>query len=195
MEKKKTKIEYVCKKTLLERGWTEKIMDELLPFPKLVDNPHYKCSSPMQLWDLKIVKQKERKKKFKENKEKKERRSKAMKEVAERRKKETMKLAESFNIEVERMDIDTLRNETLADKEAWYFVTNQFERAESVYFADEETVRRWELNYIRHNLTKYDEELEELFGQVGKNDAYWEYKDRIMKKIYEVYPELRIKAK
>ncbi len=190
MESKKKKIEYWSKSTLLNRGWTEKTIDELLPFPKLVKNPHYRCASPMQLFDVKIVKQKERTKKFKESAEKKAKHRESALKGVETKKECTMSLIPMMSLEIERVDIDDLREWTLSDKYNWYMYTEQFERADSVYYADEETIHRWEINFIRHNLSNYDEELQKLFGQVGKEEAYLQYREQLMKKIYEVYPEL-----
>lgn len=188
-ENKKTK--YISKTTLLSRGWTEKSIDEILPPPKLVDNPHYKCSSPMQLWEEKVVKQKERTKKFKEYAEKKAKRSQAMQKSIEKRKNETLEMSKTFDVTVERIDMDDLREETLISKWNWYMDTEQYDRADYVYIADPETLVRWEINYIRHNLTNYDYELEKLYRQIGKSDAYFEYRKNLMKKIKEVYPELK----
>lgn len=191
MKKEKRKIEYYAKSTLLSRGWSEKSIDELLPPPKLVDNPYYKCASCMQLWERKIVHQKERTKKFKEYAEKKNKRSQAMQKSIDKRKSETIEMAKSFDITVERIDIDELREETLSAKWNWYMNTEQYDRAEFVYSADLETLARWEINYIRHNLTNYDDELEKLYRQVGKTDAYYEYRKNLMEKIKETYPELK----
>lgn len=190
MEEKNKKIEYVSKTTLLKRGWNEKSIDELLPYPKLVPNPHYKCASPMQLWDIKVVKQKEKTKKFKEYAEKKAKRSQASKKAVETKKQKTMELLPTMSLEIERVDLDTLRNWTLNEKWQWYQYTEQYERADSVDCADEETILRWELNFIRHNLTNYDDELQKIFGKIGKDNVYWLYRDELMSKIFETYPEL-----
>lgn len=193
MDKNKKKIEYWSKSTLLSRGWTEKTIDELLPPPKLKDNPHYKCASPMQLWEQKVVKQKERTKKFKESAEKKaKRRESSLKAVATKTE-NTMSLLDTFSLEVEKIDLEDLREWTLNAKWNWYMDTEQYERADSVNFADEETILRWEINFIRHNLSNYDEELDKLYGKVGKDIVYSKYRSQLMNKIFEVYPELKEK--
>ena len=194
MDKNKKKIEYWSKSTLLSRGWTEKTIDELLPPPKLKDNPHYKCASPMQLWEQKVVKQKERTKKFKESAEKKaKRRESSLKAVATKIE-NTMSLLPTFSLEVERVSLEDLRQWTLNAKWYWYMDTDQYERADSVFFADEETILRWEINFIRHNLSNYDDELEKLYGKVGKDMVYSKYRNQLMNKIFEVYPELKEKC-
>lgn len=190
MEKDK-KVKYITKTTLLDRGWTEKSIDEILPPPKLVDNPHYKCASPMQLWEEKLVKQKERTKKFKEYADRKAKRSQAMQKSIEKRKNETIEIAQNFDISVERIDINDLKKQTLNSKWNWYMDTEQYDRAEYVDSVDQDTLVRWEINYIRHNLSNYDYELEKLYKRIGKSDAYFEYRKKLMEKIKEVYPEFK----
>lgn len=185
------KIRYVTKSTLLKRGWSEKSILELLPQPKLVDNPYYKKAAKMKLQDLRIVEDKEKTKKFKEYAKKKAKRSNVMKKVADRKRKETIEASKKFDIKVERINIEELKYKALKAKEEWYDITGQFDRVGSVYRADKETIKRWEINYIRHNLTNYDEELKKLYRKVGKLDAYVNYKEILMKKIYETYPELK----
>ena len=57
--------------------------------------------------------------------------------------------------------------------------------------ADEETIERWELNFVRHRLTNYDYELSKLKNKVGKEIAYQKYHNILLDKIEEVYPELK----
>lgn len=191
MRKNNKKIEYWTKSSLLDRGWTEKTINELLPPPKLVDNPYYKCAGKMKLWEQKIVKQRERTKKFKESAEKKaKRRESSLKAVATKKEK-TMSLLPTLSLEVERIELEDLRKYTLNAKWNWYMFTEQDWKADSVDFADDETVLRWELNYIRHNLSNYDNELEKLYGKVGKDTVYSKYRNQLMNKIFEVYPELK----
>ena len=185
------KIEYVAKTTLLKRGWTEKGIKELLPEPKLVYNSYYRKAAKMKLWDIKVIKQKERTKKFKEYAESKEKRSKKMKEVAERKKNETLKQIEEFDFQVERLEIEELKRKALEAKLDWYNYTGQYERADNVFNVDKDTIKRWEINYIRHNLTNYDEELKKLYRKIGKVQAYINYKEILMERIFEVYPELK----
>ena len=189
MEKKDKKIERWTKSTLLKRGWTQKSINELLPPPELFDNPHYKCASPMNLWDSKIVKQKERTKKFKEYAEKKAKRQEASIKAVETKKANTMSLLPTLDLEVERIDIAELQKRAIDSKNSWYYYTGQFDKL--IFMpVDDETMLRWELNYIRHNLSNYDYEIQSLYGLVGKDEVYHKYRKELMNKIFEVYPEL-----
>ena len=194
MDKKKKKITYWSKTTLLNRGWTEKSINEILPPPKLVKNPHYKCSYPMQLWEAQIVSYRERTNRFKKYAEKKAKRQEASRKAIATKTEKTIALLPNFSLEVERVSLEDLRQWTLNAKWYWYMDTEQYERADSVDFADEETILRWEINFIRHNLSNYDDELEKLYGKVGKDMVYSKYRNQLMNKIFEVYPELKEKC-
>lgn len=188
---KNEKIKYVTKTSLLKRGWTEKSITELLPQPKLVDNPYYKKAAKMKLWDLKIVEEKEKTKEFKEYAKKKARRGNVMKKVANKKREKTIEEAKKFDVKVKRISMAEQKYKALESKIDWYYLTGQYDRVEGVSEADEETIRRWEINYIRHNLTNYDAELEKLYRKIGKNEAYISYKKILIEKIFETYPELK----
>ena len=46
------------------------------------------------------------------------------------------------------------------------------------------------VNYIRHKLTNYDEELERIYGRLARKEAYIKYKDILAAEMKKVYPEL-----
>lgn len=56
---------------------------------------------------------------------------------------------------------------------------------------NKETLDRWKVNFIRHNLCEYDDSLTALFGLVGKDSLYYRLKAETLSKIAEVYPELK----
>ena len=66
MAEKKQKVEKICLSTVKSRGWTPALIDELLPEPELVRNPHYRSASEMKLWNLDDVIKAEENEKFKE---------------------------------------------------------------------------------------------------------------------------------
>ena len=47
------------------------------------------------------------------------------------------------------------------------------------------------VNYLRHNLSNYDSKLDDIFGKVGKSEAYRIINTKIYAKIAEVYPVLK----
>lgn len=65
MSKKNEKTEYCCLSTLKLRGWTQKLIDELLPEPTEKRNPYYRSAAPMKLWDIETVQKAEDTEEFK----------------------------------------------------------------------------------------------------------------------------------
>ena len=53
-----------CKSDLLKRGWTQRMIDDLLPPPTLKSNPHYRSAPPMLLWQIDLVEKTEQSEAF-----------------------------------------------------------------------------------------------------------------------------------
>lgn len=54
---------------------------------------------------------------------------------------------------------------------------------------NEETLMRWVVNYIRHNLISYDLTLFDNKGKVGKDEAYPIFKKAVLNRIATTYPK------
>ena len=175
-----------------ERGWTDSMIRKLLSNVdyELVENPFYRKAAPMSLYSMKDITRIERTKKFKELKEKADRRRVSSKKAIETKTKNTIALSDDLSIEVERIEIDELREITLEEKQYWYIELNIRDGGDrSAYSAPKDDVDRWMVNFIRHNLSNYDEELERISGKVGVRQGYWHYKEKLaeeMKKAYEM---------
>jgi len=57
--------------------------------------------------------------------------------------------------------------------------------------ADERTVHKWMVNYVRHNMTQYDFSLYSIAGEECTEEIYRIYKNAVLEKIAETYPELK----
>ena len=186
---KKEKEKYITKSTLKERGWTEKLIHELLPPPKECRNPYYSRMS-MYLWKEKDVIEAEKKQEFTDHLEKrakyKERAATAVHTKKEKMKAVLDKAIEE--IEVTELDYEEVVERAIRAKQNWYDMTGQYER--SAYGADSRTVQRWTVNYIRHKLTKYDAFLYSAKGKTGISFAYPIYRKAVLEKISDVYPYL-----
>ena len=49
------KSQMITQSTILAMGWTKTMIKNLLPQPVEKPNPHYKCASPMKLWEKEKV--------------------------------------------------------------------------------------------------------------------------------------------
>ena len=188
-EEKIIKNKKYNKKKLLEFGFNEKLISELLPLPELVRNPFYKCASPMQLWLGKDIINPKKTKKFKENLEKKITRKEIYDRAILTKKEKLMKeIDEKINqIEVETIDKEELITLTLDNQNNYYNLMN------IDYYASRYDIHlpRWMINFIRHNLTSYDEVLFEIRGRTGIKEAYLKYKKAVLIKIAISYPYLK----
>jgi hypothetical protein len=55
-----SKKEYLVKSKLLERGWTNSLINKFLPEPdEIKKNPHYRKAAPMKLYLLEKIQQKQ----------------------------------------------------------------------------------------------------------------------------------------
>ena len=179
-------------------GWTKSLISKFLPAPKLVQNPYYKSASPMQLWKEEDVKQVMQTQEFQaamgKAKKRKESAAKAVSTKKEVLEKETMDFLNSIQVKI--LPDELLCEKTLEKKRAWFEV-NQLERygyidpsdIPDVDAVDEDTLNRWVVNYIRHNLVRYDSFLNKIHGKVGVQDAYSHTKIFILEKIAKAYPK------
>ena len=190
--------DYICKSSLLKRGWTEKIINTLLPEPIKKQNPNYKKAAPMSLWELDKVIELENTPDFIEAKIKKEKRAVGGKKACETKAKNLYNKMSLCNFEIKVIPLEQLRESTLAAKNTWHSESNYYHDTDTefyVYGADEETIARWEVNYIRHSLTAYDFVCQGLLGKVGKDEAYYALKKNVLERIAKVYPHLSEECK
>jgi len=178
-----------------ERGWTDKLIDTFMPEPDATAvNPNYKSGPPMLLFSVKRIERIEKREKFKAAREKAEKcRSAANKSVGTKMKK-TME-------EVSRMKISvrTLKKEKLVNCACIHYNRMQNSRAwqglpssetEASPKSDAKFIARICVNFIRHNLTKYEEHLDDIHGLTGASEAYLEIKRKIFSAISDAYPWL-----
>ncbi len=155
------------------------MIDELLSAPVEKVNPKYKCASPMLLWDLEEVIRVESSPRYTEMKEAHEkRRQGALKSVDAKKRKTKEQIDFAIEqINIQEIEIGLLQKLTLEYHQAFH--------------PDEDTLKRWMVNFVRHNLSSYDEDIYELKGRVGRHEEYLRYVEAVLDKIAEVYPDLQ----
>ena len=175
---------------LKNMGFSDRLIKLLLPEPELVNNPHGR--SKIKLWCRSDVEKAMRAYEFMEYQEKKRKRSEAADKAVKTKKENLLvKAEESVSaITVRKIPYERLKREVLTERKNFYERKGSYEEAISVFDANESTVRRWIVNYVRHDLTDYDRNLYEIAKKTGKHKAYLIIFKGIMLKISEVYPEL-----
>lgn len=186
----------ICLKELKEKGFSDKLIRELLPEPTLKTNPKYKCAPKMKLWEESDVEQAMCTDAFKEYQIKRAKRQAAAQKAVETKVNNLVEQTKEAitKIKVRRISMQGVRSNAISERRRFYEMQADMRGYSYDYpdpkYANEDTITRWMVNYIRHNLTKYDENLEEIAEKTGKTLAYVMIRNAILDKIAEVYPEL-----
>ena len=176
---------------ILELGWTKSLIGKYLPDPTLKPNPRYKKAAPMKLWNkhdvLKVMESEEFKAAMEKVAQRKAAAEKAYTAKANKIMEEMTAVGNGLKIKI--IPDDDLRQRTLRSKQNWAIEHGNFESIPYASDITPETMERWIVNYIRHNLVKYDTALERLYGKCGRYEAYPEFKRIVLEKIAAAYPK------
>lgn len=99
----------------------------------------------------------------------------------------------NLDIKIERISIKKLKTITIAAREKYNSGLDDFFC--NIVESNEETMKRWMVNHIRHQLTSYDEWVDKLYNKIGKAQGYIILKNKVLSKISEIYPELSDECK
>lgn len=188
------KEEYISKSQIRrDYGFTDKMCYELLSDPMLAPNPKHKSGKPMKLYSLSEVKKVVNTNRYKEMLNEYER-DKAL--YIENNKEAYDKMLEELNEKIRSIRVKRTENvcyQALLNKAEYEQSRYNFVSVTDLEFSKQETINRWAVNYVRHNLTEYDEALFETKSniEVGMKDFYCTYKCAVLSEIGKVYPELR----
>ena len=179
----------ITKTTLKERGWSDALIEQLLPPPIVCRNPYYRKMN-MYLWKEYDVLEAEKQPEFTAHlKRRSVHQKRAQAAVRTKNRKMQERLTDAIaRIRVEEVDYAQVVDDAVDAKQNWYDMTGQYDRR--VRGADQKTIERWTVNYIRHNLTTYDSFLYSAKGKTGISFAYPLYRRAVLEKIAEVYPWL-----
>jgi len=200
-DKKKNvdKIKYISKSGLIkERGWTQTIITSLAGNPdKLVDNPHYKKAAPMCLYDLDRIEKIEATEVFKSQIKKSEGRKISAKKAVGTKCDSLFRIVAAWNIAVPDIPLEKVYrraiksfNQWQYDKQ-WRYESYDGSGEQASINSDPAFLARIAVNYIRHELTGYDQQLECLFGKTGKAGGYMILNHKIYHAIADKWPALR----
>lgn len=211
------RTEMIAQTTIIGMGWTKSMIDKLLPEPTLKPNPHYKCAAPMKLWEKSLVIETMETDEFQKMLEKAQSRKAAANAAVETKKQNLIDdlIGKADQARITILPDDELITATLIakKKDIQNRLENRYNRLyELVVYRrcelyeeldeaeedlqnfdfskpGEDTLNRWIVNYIRHNLINYDSTLQRTKGKTGKQESYPIYKCRILQRISEAYPK------
>jgi len=180
---------------LKERGWTASIVKKLVDIQPTEFKGLY-SRQPQKCYPKSYIEGLEQTARFAELKGMAETRQAAMQAVADAKRATNIakftEQAESVKIPV--LSEEELKKRTIKSKRRWY--SRQAEIRCTVDDGIDEdglpavVLHRWEVNFVRHELTGYERLLERIAGLVGTRDIYHVVKCKILDKISEAYPWL-----
>ena len=181
---------YITKTKLLKRGWTEFLISHFVPEPhNLRPNYMYRSAAPIKLYKIDIIESIEDTAEFKNLLKGVDKRKKASIKGAKTKREKLLKQIDSVEIQV-----PILTYNDLLKKAIEHYNERQNDIGNYIKLADKKSdkafLQRIQVNYIRHMLTSYDEELGKIFGKVGVQDAYKEIRNKLFKEISDAYPYL-----
>lgn len=176
---------------LKKRGWTQKLISTFVPTPdETRRNPLYRSAPPMKLYLKNRIESIENSEEYREMWKKVQSAKRASKKGVDTKRQKLIDLVSKVKITVD-LDSNVLINAIDSYNE---FQSAKEWRGYSVRYAsvnsDSSFLQRIQVNYIRHNLTQYDEYVDDLYRRVGKHEAYRLLKNRTLSEIAKVYPHL-----
>jgi hypothetical protein len=185
--------EYYTKSELGKR-WSKRLIEDYFPIcSEEKVNPHYRCGSPMQLYDIEKVRRIESTDAFKADYAKVLKRKVAALERAKKKRQELMTYANGVQIEIPTMEKDKLIEKACYHYNSWKEWKEGGWDGEwrATPSCDESFLKRITVNYLRHECTCYDKELQKFIKKIGKNEAHDVLQKRINEAIIQKYEWLR----
>jgi hypothetical protein len=177
-------------KALMERGWTRAGIKKFLGEPFRREQCHKLYTGDYIVnWYLDSdVVAAESQDLFKAFQAKKVARSEAARKGVGTKYEKTMMYVEELKIQLPEKDLTTLRTKACASYNS--FAYEREREGGASLNSDPGFLNRITVNYIRHKLTSYEEELCNQFGRVGNEDAIEEIRNLVYTEISIKYPEL-----
>lgn len=186
---KKQSETFITAATLKERGWTKKMIDTFLPEPdKTAPNPYYKKAPDMRLYCLKRVLTKERTKKFAEALLNAQKRKQSAAKAVETKLSKTMDYVNNLKIVIPGMEKSRLIELACQSYNEFHYYIGDYDGRTASPDSDITFLSRICTNYIRHNCTQYENDLEKMFGKTGVQEGHDMLQKKINDAIYEKYP-------
>jgi hypothetical protein len=187
--------EFMSKSTLKNRGWTDKSIESFLKnADKTANNPYYKSASTMKLYLTSRVLATEKSKEYITFQTISNQRKAASVKAAQTKKKQLLQRINACKIELEQRSPLEVRQDAIIaynDFKEQMLWEREHEYTPATENSDAEFLNRITVNYLRHSLSNYDDQLGDIFGRVGVGDAYTILNEKIYAKIAETYPHLR----
>lgn len=180
-----TKTEYITAKKLKEeRGWTDSLIKKYLPNPdETKTNPYYRSGPKMRLFKIDRVNEIEKKEDFIHDKVKTDKRKESTQDAVLTKKCKLRSYIKDIEIYIPHIEKKSLIKESVD-----HYNDLHFDQGKRAFINDDEVfLNRICVNYLRHEASVYETELEKIKGKTGKIAAYSILKERILEQIAKQY--------
>jgi hypothetical protein len=177
--------------TLKARGWTATLIRDYLGAPdSSCPNPYYQSAAPMRLYARARVEAVEASPAWPTLQEQVARRKAAAAKAVETKTQRLWDYLDELEITVPVMSLPLLTEQACAHYNDWQSVRERWDAQEATPASNPSFLERISVNYLRHRLSAYEQELARLFGKVGVREAYLEVNDMVYEAIATAYPTL-----
>lgn len=182
---------YITLADLKKRGWTDSIIRNMHLQPdKVVKNPRFSKAAPMKLYLISQIEMCEKTEQFAALTDKSKNRKIGASKAVETKTKKLFAYVDNLQIKVNFLPEPILTEKAIYVYNNWQknrpsVIKGNNEGFHANKNSDGDFLDRIKSNYIRHNLTNYDDILEEIKGKTGITEVYPELKKRVQERIRE----------
>ncbi len=188
--------DYITYSQLSERhaGWTRTNVKNFADPPDLTKrNPHYRSASPTRLYRTSRIEEVEQREDVQAALKRGQLRSERATLVSERTRLSGLMKARAFSCTVPEIPQEQLKSLAIEH----YNSRLKLLGGENYVFLDHvdpTVLNRITVNYVRHELSRYDNELSSIKGKVGRHEIHAWIKRRVLEEIARVYPYLNVEC-
>jgi hypothetical protein len=177
--------------TLKAHGWTETLIRQYLGAPdSSCPNPYYRSAAPMRLYARARVEAVEASPAWPTVQNRVAQRKAAAAKAVETKTQRLWDHLDELEITVPVMSLPLLTEQACAHYNDWQAARERWDAQAATPASNPSFLERISVNYLRHHLSSYEQELERLFGKVGVREAYLEVNDMVYDAIATAYPTL-----
>jgi len=180
-----------------ERGWTDGLVKKLLRDPDVIaDNPYYRNGNPMRLYLKERVHDAENEDCYQRAQEGRKKRHNAAMKGVQTKKDRLMRMIEEMDISVQVIDIgDVIEQAVHSYNDRGWERGEKCEKIPAEGLCDSLFHQRVCVNFLRHECTDYDWNLEATAKKVGRGDGIAEIRRKIYDEIRKKYPLFRAECR
>jgi len=175
--------QWLSKTELLKRGWSATLITKLLPSPLSTGKATRRSGSLSHVWPLDLVEQQEATEVFQCHLSRKQEKTERTPHAKQRQ--YLLSLVERCHIYIPCHSYTQIKKATLES------VREREVYKDDPKYANHASIIRWQVNYIRHELTCYDDICKRLVSCVGEQQAHRMLKNKVLALIAQTYPKFR----